>query len=87
MGAESAFLGTTLTDSGTTDRSVSFFHVPVIGNAARKPEPQEAISRVVHVTRDEHWAYIDSGMIRDAYTVQALALYERRLTTSESRAE
>jgi 8-oxo-dGTP pyrophosphatase MutT (NUDIX family) len=75
-------LGTTVTDSGTSDGAVSFFHVPVTGSTAVAPEPEEAISRVVLLTREEVWARIDSGALRDAFTVQALALYERRLRSS-----
>jgi len=84
VGNQAECLGTTLTDSGTTDRSVSFFHVPVTGRAAMTPEPQEAISRIVLLTIEELWTRIDTGSVRDAFTVQALALYERRLATSAS---
>jgi ADP-ribose diphosphatase len=86
VGERAELLGSTLTDSGTTDRTVSFFHTPVIDNAAQSPEPQEAIARIVIVTRDELWTHIDAGTVRDGYTVQALALYERHLATRrESR--
>src|SRR5487761_1409324 len=73
------FLGATLSDSGTSDRSAAFFHVPVADQDERAPEDAEAITRVVLLTRDEIWRRIDSGEVRDAFTVQALALYERRL--------
>jgi ADP-ribose pyrophosphatase len=79
VGERAEYLGTMLTDSGTTDGSVSFFNVSVTSHSAHTPEPQEAISQVVLLTREELWAYIDSGAIRDAFTVQALALYEHRL--------
>jgi ADP-ribose pyrophosphatase len=84
VGEYAEYLGTTLTDSGTTDSSVSFFHVPVTGHAPQTPEPQEAIFRVVLLTREELWSRITSGAIRDAFTVQALALYERRFATKET---
>jgi ADP-ribose pyrophosphatase len=84
VGDRAEYLGTTLTDSGTTDRSVCFFHIPVTGRAAAEPEPQEAISQVVLLTRSELWTRIDSGALRDGFTVQALALYERHLAARES---
>lgn len=79
VGERIEYLGTTLTDSGTTDRAVSFFHVPVTGRVAEMPESREAISRTVLLTREELWSRIFSGVVRDAFTVQALALYEGRL--------
>jgi hypothetical protein len=81
VGERAEYLGNTISDSGTTDRSVSFFNVSVTGRAAQTPEPQEAISRVVLLTREEVWARIASGVIRDAFTVQALALYDHRQAT------
>lgn len=80
VGNLAKYLGTTLTDSGTTDRAVSFFHVPVTGRVAEMPESHEAIYRTVLLTREELWSRIFSGVVHDAFTVQALALYERRLT-------
>jgi ADP-ribose pyrophosphatase len=79
IGERAEWLGTTLTDSGLTDASVAFFHVPTQGRVAATPEPAEAISRVVLSTREELWERIDAGTVRDAFTVQALGLYERRL--------
>lgn len=79
VGERAERLGTTLTDSGLTDASVAFFHVPTRGRVAAAPEPAEAILRVVLSTREELWERIDAGTVRDAFTVQALALYERRL--------
>jgi ADP-ribose pyrophosphatase len=84
VGEQAEHLGTTLTDSGTTDGAVSFFMVSVTDRATQTPEPQEAILRVVLLTRGELWACIASGAIRDAFTVQALALYEHRLATKEA---
>lgn len=78
-GSRADLLGTTLTDSGTSDRSVSFFHVPVTGRAASAPETGEAIARTVTVPRSELWNRIEAGTVRDGFTVQALGLYERRL--------
>ena len=81
IGNHVEYLGTTLTDSGITDRAVSFFHVPVTGRGAEKPESHEAISRTVVLTKAELWSRISSGEVHDAFTVQALALYERRLAS------
>ena len=78
VGTHAEYLGTTLTDSGTTDRAVAFFHVPVTDRVAEMPESQEAIYRTMLLTRAELWSRIFSGAIRDAFTVQALALYEGR---------
>lgn len=79
LGSGASLLGTTLTDSGTSDRSASFFHVPVTGRAASTPETAEAIERTVTLPRTVLWNRIEAGTVRDAFTVQALALYERRL--------
>ena len=78
VGERAEYLGTTLTDSGLTDREVSFFHVPVTGHVAAEPETYEAIFRTVLLTKAELWSRIYSGEIRDSFTVQALALYEGR---------
>lgn len=78
-GEQAQHLGTTLTDSGTSDRAVSFFHVPVTGHVPEAPELHEVIYRTVLLTREELWSRIFSGAVRDAFTVQALALYEARL--------
>jgi ADP-ribose pyrophosphatase len=77
IGADATYLGTTLTDSGSTDRSAAFFHIPVTSRAAEQPETQEAILRTVLLTVNELWKKIDSGAVHDAFTVQALAFYER----------
>jgi ADP-ribose pyrophosphatase len=73
------YLGTTLTNSGTSDGLVSFFHVPVTGRGVQAPEMQEAISGIVLLGKDELWARIYAGSIRDGFTVQALGLYEHRV--------
>lgn len=85
VGAHVECLGTTLTDSGTTDRTVAFFHVPVTAHVAEMPESHEAIYRTVLLTRAELWSRIFSGTARDAFTVQALALYEARLSSGYGR--
>lgn len=87
IGERAEHLGNTLTDSGTTNGFVSFFNVSVTGRAAEKPEPREAILRVMLLTRGEIWAHIASGAIRDSFTVQALAFYEHHLAAKELRNE
>jgi ADP-ribose pyrophosphatase len=71
-GAEARLLGKT---------NAFFFHVPVTGQGEAAPESGEAITRVVLLTRDELWEHIDSGAVGDAFTLQALGLYEHRLRT------
>jgi ADP-ribose pyrophosphatase len=61
---------------------VSFFHVPVTGQGEQAAETEEAITRIVLLTRDELWEHIDSGAVRDSFTVQALGLYEHRLRSA-----
>jgi len=84
IGTEATCLGPTLTDSGSTDRSVSFFHISVTSRTAEQPEAQEAILRTVLFTVDELWKKIDSGAVRDAFTVQALAFYERWIAKKDT---
>jgi ADP-ribose pyrophosphatase len=81
LGQHAEHLGTTLTDSGTTDRCVSFFHVSVTGREHATPESHEAIAGVISMPRNDLWRRIESGAVRDAFTVQALALYERHLAS------
>jgi ADP-ribose pyrophosphatase len=83
VGVQADYLGITLTDSGTTNSSAAFFHVPVTEHVTETPELHEVIYRTVLLTREELWSRIASGAVRDAFTVQALALYERRLATKE----
>jgi ADP-ribose pyrophosphatase len=78
VGAHAYLLGTTTTDSGLTDAMVSFYHVPVVRSAMRRPETEEAIRSVHLATREQVWKGILSGSIRDSFTLQALALYEKQ---------
>jgi ADP-ribose pyrophosphatase len=77
VGDGARLLGSTYPDSGLTDGMVSFYHVPVVRRTARRPELEESIARVRLATRDEVWEGIRSGAIRDGFTLQALALYEK----------
>lgn len=76
-GSEVHYLGRMLTDTGMMSGGVSFFHIRVTGSAAAAPEAEESIQRVVFMTREQMWGAIDAGELRDAFTLQALALYER----------
>ena len=77
LGEYARFLGTTASDSGITDSFVSFFHVPVVRRAPANREPEEAITGVTLMSCDALWGRIRTGQIRDAFTLQALALYEK----------
>jgi ADP-ribose pyrophosphatase len=76
VGQQAHLLGSTLTDSGLTDCLVSFYHVPVTQRVASSPEAAELIRSVSLLSRDQAWDRIRSGELRDAFTVQALALLE-----------
>jgi len=78
-GDQVRYLGRTLTDTGTTSGAASFFHIRVSSMQDAMPEAEESIERIILMTRDQMWASIDSGELRDSFTIQALALYERWL--------
>jgi ADP-ribose pyrophosphatase len=78
VGDHAYLLGTTTTDSGLTDAKVSFYHVPVVRRTTPRPESGEAIRRVHLAPREQLWKAIQSGDIRDGFTLQALGLYETR---------
>jgi ADP-ribose pyrophosphatase len=77
-GDRAHFLGWSYTDSGLTDARVSFYHVPVVRRSPARPETEEAITAVRLASTADVRRDIRSGAIRDAFTVQALALYEGR---------
>lgn len=77
VGDHARFLGTTCSDSGLTDASVSYYHVPVVRRTEPRPEMEEAIIGTRLATPEEMWSAFRSGDIRDGFTLQALALYER----------
>jgi ADP-ribose pyrophosphatase len=76
-GDEAHLLGSMCVDSGLGDGFASFYHVPVVRHTSPTPESEEAITRVLLSTREEVWKAITSGAIRDGFTLQALALFER----------
>ena len=59
------------------DTVVSIYHVAVQRRTTQRIEPEEAITAVRLLAPDQVWEAIDAGRIRDGFTVQALALYER----------
>ena len=77
VGEEAHFLGMTCPDNGLTGTLVAFYHVPVV----RLEAPQQEISEVIHgVSRlsvSHAWEKIRRGELRDGFTLQALALYEK----------
>lgn len=77
IGEEAHLLGSTYTDSGIMDGMVSFYHVPITARVSSAPESQEAITGVRLASREEAWEDIMAGRIRDAFTLQAMALFER----------
>jgi hypothetical protein len=84
-GDQVRYLGRTLTDTGATSGAASFFHIRVSTMRDAMPEAEESIERIVLMTREQMWASIDAGELRDAFTVQALALYERSLIQDAGR--
>jgi ADP-ribose pyrophosphatase len=78
VGNHAHFLGSTTIDSGMMDATVSFYHIPINGHVGATPEREEAVSEVLLLSRSDMWSHIASGRIRDSFTVQALAFYERR---------
>lgn len=79
VGDGAHLLGSTTADSGITDATISFYHVPVVRRTVQRPETSEAIRKVHLATRQQLWERIQSGDIRDGFTLQALALFEMRL--------
>lgn len=74
-GNEATLLGTTLPNSGMSDTTVSFYHVPATRLGRLEEEPTEAIKQVLLMPPERVWASILDGRIRDGFTVQALGLY------------
>jgi hypothetical protein len=65
-----------LSHGGLTDSVVSYYHVPVLSRGTAKPETEEAIKAVSHISRQDIWRAIRAGEIKDSFTLAALALYE-----------
>lgn len=80
LGESARLLGTMRHDTALTAAQVSYFHVRVTSQGPAEHEITEAIAGIVLLTRQELWERIDSGEMRDSFTVHALALYERALS-------
>ena len=76
-GETAELLGSLFIDTGLTDGEVHFYHIRITGRAHQHPEPEEAISGIRLLSPDTIWNEIRSGRIRDSFTLQALALYEK----------
>ena len=79
VGEDITRLGTLMVDSGSSDSLVDFFHVAVQRRTEAAPEPEEAIAGVVVLPLDTVWENVFQGVVRDGFTVQALALYQQSL--------
>jgi ADP-ribose pyrophosphatase len=84
IGKQAHLLGSTYTDSGLTDGKVFFYHIPVIARQSASNEIEEAIARVYLLSIDKIWNQINLGQIQDGFTLQALALYEKRQISGTS---
>lgn len=78
LGEMAAPLATVQIDNGMTDATVTFYHVSVMGQSAAAPETQEAILGSCLLSPENVWKEIMSGGIRDPFTIQALALFEKQ---------
>ena len=77
-GTEARWLGNAFTDSGLTSGFVNFYYVPVTSKLATEPELQEAITTTRLLSVEGVWAKILAGSIRDSFTIQAMALFEKQ---------
>lgn len=73
------FLGSSFTDTGSTDNRVSFYLVEVSERGDPKPEVTERIDDIVEMPLDAVREGLGTEEIADGYTVQAVALYDRFL--------
>lgn len=73
------FLGSSYTDTGSTDNRVSFYLVEVSERGTPKPEVTERIDDIVEMPLDAVREGVGTGEVADGYTVQAIGLYDRFL--------
>jgi hypothetical protein len=64
----------------TPERSRSLYHVAAVAQQARSREPEEEILGVRLSSPAAIWEEIAAGQIRDSFTLQAMALYEKLRT-------
>jgi ADP-ribose pyrophosphatase len=79
VGEKAHFLGSMHPDSGLTDELVSFYHVAVARRVECRREPSEAIRGVKIASLARVWEMIRSGELRDGFTLQGIALFEKVL--------
>lgn len=71
-------MGSAYIDSGVTDSKVFFYHVGVTDYQATPTEKGEIDGEVLLVSLEDIWKSIRTGLLRDSFTLQALALFERQ---------
>ena len=76
---EALIVGRSRTDSGLTNSVTNFVLVLVNEKRTANPEATELIERVFATGRNYVWDDIQNGVIKDGFTIQGLALYERYL--------
>jgi len=77
LGKEAHELGATITDSGVMDAFVHYLHVPVTGRRDSDPEAREAIVGIEVLAPEEIWSQIRDGRLRDGFTLQGMALWDK----------
>lgn len=78
IGEKATPLATVYVDNGMTGATVTFYHISAIGQQSAEPETEEAMVGTQLLSPHEAWQQILSGDIQDSFTIQALALFERR---------
>jgi ADP-ribose pyrophosphatase len=78
LGEKAMRLATAYVDDGLTDGKAAFYHVPIIGVQPSAPETGEAIIGTRLLSLEAVWQEILAGHIQDSFTIQALALFEKR---------
>jgi len=77
IGKNSYFLGSSYTDSGTTNTKVSFYHIPIKKRIDPNSDITEPISNIELIPIPLIWEKIRNGEILDSFTIQALVLFEK----------
>ena len=77
IGSNSYFLGSSYTDSGTSNTKVSFYHIPIMKRINPNSDIAEPISNIELIPISKIWKKIINGEILDSFTIQALVLFEK----------
>lgn len=72
-------IGRSYTDSGASNSVVNYVLVSVNNQGKAKPEKTEYMERVLTYSLEEIWSGIEKDNIKDGFTIQGLAFYERHL--------